>query len=471
MKILNIQVFLYTFLSVTAFGQVSLDWKNTPKGTIVLKEITGDRTNKNLELSISGLIGEQIKSLDFEYNSKTYQNVNKGTPFLPDQDGNLIIDIKGLLQSVGIYATFDSNKKEEFHIKLTDNNSSKGGGQTDNIVKLTYILRAIEDDVHKDDLQIDKQAEISQFIKLKYGTFANIYTDKKNNIIKAGNTVHIFLDEYGKTYFTSLPTTAREDFNYQFHVFYYPDSIKGIILDYDGTYDPSFDIYGTKPKISLSGTDKDVKDGEKIIGPQEIAFGKIGPFSNTFTFTIKKTVHNPETNKYGKATIIAGKTIRVAKVHHISITAGLISSSLSNPTDFEKYPLAYGDTTIIANDPLDRGLITLMVTFYPMPRNLLFAPTNWKERIGFVVGTRIDKNYNENFLCGVSFDIARGASLTGGLHYGRVNRLASHSDFNYGKDKFVGELKTKMQWELGTYIGVNIDLRVFELLFNPQKVN
>lgn len=440
----------------SVYPQTSIDWATITAGVTKEISIENERKPEKFEVKLTNLNKRIINHIELEYKSNKEGDINNSS-LSADANGNISIDIKALLQAKGKYNNFlKTNSDDEFSITLIDDNSTTGAGATNNTLKIIYKLKAT------DPLStIEKQKEIAKYVKTKYGAFASIYEDKKNNIIKSENTVHVFIDEYGQTYFTSLPTTAREDFDYQFHIFYYPEKNTGnIYLEYDGTYDPSFDIYGSDQisKNQFSGTDR--KNEEKVDGPQEKVFGKIGPFTNTFALAIKK-----ETIDDKKTSTIISKTIKVAKVHHISITAGLISSFLSNPSDFEKFPLANGDTTLIANDPSNHGMVTLMATFYPMPRNLLFAPTNWKERIGFVVGTRIDRDFNENFLCGLSCDLARGISITGGAHYSRVNKLAFDGNFELGKTPFTGDLKTKKEWQLGWYVGVCIDLRVFGLLF------
>ncbi|WP_282160826.1 hypothetical protein [Ulvibacterium marinum] len=304
----------------------------------------------------------------------------------------------------------------------------------------------------------------------------NIYTkdwaqkfyDSRNNLVLNGKTVHVFLDEFGNTLFSGFPTTAREDYNYSFHIFYTTQSnASSIKVEVRGVYEPTFEVYNSEALSSIG-----LPSASSDIGANNIPKAKVkviniekkGPFTSSFTFRMKKTVNGEEQN------VIPKRVINVAPVHHISLMVGLVGSYLSNPTNIAEGLNSDGESTLFADDPETRGMITLMAVFYPMPRNLLFPPkkTFSFERLGIVVGTRIDADLDENFLGGVSYDLARGLSITAGVHYGRVNAIGGYDDFNFGEDTFSGELITTKKWQAHLFIGTTIDLRVFGLLFNPQ---
>jgi|GEM_PF-4565212 len=316
-----------------------------------------------------------------------------------------------------------------------------------------------------------KEILLGRYISRKYAGFANRFYNEDNNLILTGKTVHIFLDENGNTYFSSFPTTSREDYNYQVHLFYFPEENKSHSLEYTGTFDPSFSIYGSDNLQGIRATSSSTSGGnQKTIDtsqPQERLFGKIGPFTTSFTLNIDKVMREGEKDI---VTPIAGKTIKVAPVHHISLTVGLINTFLKNPSNYELRAIDANSNTVIADDPEARGMLTLMVTFYPKPRNLLFNPNSPSERIGFVVGTSLNSDFEENFFGGLSYDLARGVALTGGVHYGRRDELDGVSEgFKFGRDPYpFAEIKTKKEWDAEFFMGLNIDLRVFSILFNPN---
>lgn len=298
--------------------------------------------------------------------------------------------------------------------------------------------------------------------------WASVRYEPRNNLVVDGKTVHIFLDEFGNTLFSGFPTTAREDYNYSFHIFYTTQSdASSFKVEVRGLYSPTFEIYNSESISSIgrpsASSDNNGSKASKT-KVKVINIEKKGPFTSSFSFSMKKTENDEEQS------IIPNRVINVAPVHHISLMVGLVGSFLSNPSNIQKGLNLNGETTLFADEPDTRGLITLMVVFYPKPRNLLFPPKEtWTlERLGFVVGTRIDADLDENFLGGLSYDIARGISITAGVHYGRVNTIAGYDDFDFGEDTFTGELITKKEWQANFFIGTNIDLRVFGLLFNPQ---
>ena len=67
-------------------------------------------------------------------------------------------------------------------------------------------------------------------------------------------------------------------------------------------------------------------------------------------------------------------------------------------------------------------------------------------------------------------DFARGGSLVFGVHYGRRNVVQGYEKFNYGKDKFTGNLDGRVvkEWGPGFFAGVNLDLRIIQYFLQGQ---
>lgn len=298
-------------------------------------------------------------------------------------------------------------------------------------------------------------------------------SSNKSNLILENKTVHVYIDEFGKTYGGGFPTTAREDYSYTLHIFYVDDgnreATEQFAVEVEGIYQPVFDIYGAAAIGELRKDDPtgSQSSGGASVTVKEITYEKMGPYTGSFTVEIKKQTKDGQEIK--TENVLNKKTIKVATLHQISVSVGLLGTYLSDPSNFELAELPSGENTVIADDPETRGLFTVMATFYPVPRNLLYAPNSFKERIGFNVGTSLDNDFDQNFFGGISIDLARGLSIAGGLHYGRVTRLAGvDDDFNFGEDVYEGEIKTKEEWHPGFYIGAVIDARVFGTLFNRQ---
>jgi len=153
-----------------------------------------------------------------------------------------------------------------------------------------------------------------------------------------------------------------------------------------------------------------------------------------------------------------------------------VGTTLRNPQNITPSVNSKGDSTLTADDPGVRGLFSIMAVYYPKGRSFLFPPSGSlfsPERFGIIVGTQLDKNQFENFLGGLQFDFARGGSIALGAHFGRRTFVEGYKNFNYGTDKFYGTLtdKVKQEWNLGFFFGVNIDVKIFNYLFNIQSTN
>lgn len=285
-----------------------------------------------------------------------------------------------------------------------------------------------------------------------------IIFDEKLNQTRERRVIHIFLDAEGTFYKSSLPTTAREDNIYIFHVFYKEGEKP--ILEYEGSYDPVFEVEGAESATNRAAKNA-VGTNVKIL---EKTFGAVGPFTGSFTVKI--------TNSLTKKPII-NKTVKVAKLHHITVNAGFYASFLRNPQNVETLVKPNGDTTLVADDPTSRGFINVMLTFYPFPRNIYFPSGDWREKFAFNVGTTISKNLSENIFGGVSYDVSRGLALGIGAHYGRRSYVIDQPDFKFGEDKFSGSLtaRVKKRWDLGFYAGVTIDMRLLGFLFNQPSAS
>lgn len=300
--------------------------------------------------------------------------------------------------------------------------------------------------------QQDAQVEFDNRILNRYKDNVEILLKDKNNLyIDKNNTVHIFVDHYGKYYGYAPPTTATEKYTYQVHLITSDCLAKENLyfFDYTGNYNPTFNI--------------DKNASAQSAGPVKITvidFARIGPFTEKFNFSIKRA---PIANT-NQLTEIVKADVSVPKLYHVSITTGLIATTLRNPQNIEQAPLNTTQNTLIADDPNIRGLITVMAIFYPQGRSFLYPPHGQifdPSRFGVVVGTQFGKDANENFLGGLSFDFARGGAVILGAHFGRRNVIPGHRNFDFGEDVFTeSALNIKKEWNVGAFFGVSIDMRV-----------
>ncbi len=294
---------------------------------------------------------------------------------------------------------------------------------------------------------------LEEFINENY---PDLKYNRRRNILTDGNTIHIFIDQDGNFVKSGLPTTAKEENTYQFHVLFWDDL--DFRLTSNGVFKPAtLNIQNTSEANSLSGVTTEVKEKK---------FGVIGPFTDKFDVEIKKI---------GDRDPILKSNVPIAKLYHVSISTGLFKTTLKNPQNVEisnrvENGLLTGDSTLIADDPGMRGVITVMATYYPRGRSFLFPPRGGAfdpSRIGILVGAQLDDDLSENFFLGISSDFARGGAFAIGIHCGRRNYIAGnqYDDFDFGTQQFTGELNVKREWDLGIFFGAVIDTRIAGQLF------
>lgn len=292
------------------------------------------------------------------------------------------------------------------------------------------------------------------------------YYSSKTNLFVKDNTVHIYVDQNGNLIETGIPTTAKENYLYQVHLLVDENSPQELAFNfiYDGKYQPKFNIEKTNDIIRLNA---DEEKNTPII--KEITFARIGPFTDEFSIKLEKSI---KVNGAKEIKTILDNKIQIAKLYHVSVSTGLVGTTLRNPQNIEKMQMENGDITLIADDPSIRGVLTIMATYYPKGRSFLFLPSGGVfdlSRIGIQVGAQLSESLSENFFLGLSHDFARGGSISYGAHFGRRNYIAGKSNFNFGSEKFdLPELNVKKEWGVGFYFGVVIDTRVAVELF---KVN
>lgn len=354
----------------------------------------------------------------------------------------------------------------------------------ENLLSIKFTVTKSDND--GDDNQGNKSFSQTEIMKAAYDYIAfkydpQKYFSEKKGIYLEKNTVRIFIDQNGNLIYTGIPTTAKETYLYQVTLLIAENS-KGSYnynFSYEGKYQPEFNILNTKEeKVDAQSTGQPEKPGIQIT---EINYPIIGPFTDNFTIKLDRCDIITDGKdkgdcKAGTNKSLLNSKIDVAKLYHVSIAIGLVKTTLRNPTNIEKVPLIENgtvsptDSTLIADDPGTRGLITVMATYYPSGRSFLFPPSGGvfdPSRWGVVVGAQLSDKIDENFFLGGSWDFARGGSLTLGIHCGRRNYIAGddYSNFNYGKDVFVGDLNVKKEWGLGFFFGVIIDARVAGELF------
>lgn len=433
-KILYLLIGFNFFFSLNSFCQ------QEPKG-IEFAEINGH--DKEIFLSSANITEGILLTINGILNATTKANLT-----LKDNTNVVIPQVAGQAADQATFKIVAANFSG-----LTDANNVT--------LQLSNNGAAIGKIILKKETAPDPPPDLSKFYLQKFKTDygkdfvgGKIVFNEKLNQARERKIIHIFLDDNGTFYSSSLPTTAREDNLYVFHVFY-KKGTNAPRLEYDGSYDPTFQVEGANKTTTVAATNS--AGAPENIEISEIKFGAIGPFTGSFTVKIT-----------GSSKLLVNKTIKVAPLHHITLNTGFYASFLRNPDNIQTFVKPNGDTTLVSDDPTSRGFINIMLTFYPYPRNIYFPSGDWRERLAFNLGTTISKNLSENMFGGVSYDISRGLALGIGAHYGRRSYVIDQPDFKFGEDKFSGSLtnRVKKRWDIGFYAGVTLDIRLLSFLFN-----
>jgi hypothetical protein len=310
-----------------------------------------------------------------------------------------------------------------------------------------------------------KAAAYVQANGLKYNSKLNVYLG--NNTAASGNSdiIHIFMFEDGNLLLAGYPTTATEKSKFQVHLFVQNTNASSYLLEYTGSYAPVLNVQNSNANPAAIQPAAPGPPPPPVIN--QLDFAVLGPFTNTLIVTLKQAP-----NPAGTYTTLTSTTIQIAKTIYASIGSGLVFTSLKSPGNIHTLRKPNGDTTLIADDNKSRILLTLGATFYPWGRNNLMLPGwGFKDRFGIVVATTIGTGTSnfQNLLVGGQYDFSIGGSLMAGLHYGRRQMISGvdYSSFQFGQTKFTGDLAAKeyMQGDIGFFIGLQLDSRIFSQIF------
>lgn len=397
----------------------------------------------------------------FEINSANTP-VEITVPGLDDLNGSIIIISQG------------DNILVKTQISLITNKGSGFSG-TDENPSVQSPFKTPEDIVQKLFPGLTYISRVGSFIQ----------ADNPNTKFGGSQYVHIFLDDNGDPILTSIPQ-GSPDKTYVVHVV---NSIE----------ESQF------PNIRYS-----VKQTEGEIGDQLLFrnSGELDEFEITSTtnyiyyhyeislresnknivFEVNRGVTN---NGSLMTTKLSTHTIPI-KIYNGSFDIGLISTDLESP-DFEFIGSSDDISTGVAkkSDGGNRGIITVMATFYTSPvilfekfilkpkdkNGILIEIPDYKltgrnfvsdhkfyQRIYPAVGLSINEQAEENIFFGFNWEAVRGASLFVGWHHGRVNTFDINVEGFEFEETIISEerfnLSTNNSWETDFAIGVNLDVLV-----------
>ncbi len=283
------------------------------------------------------------------------------------------------------------------------------------------------------------------------------YVGGQSNIIyDRQGIIHIFLDEDCQPLYSYYPTTAKSNYDkFQFHFVVSKNSTRKYSISSTGKFiatEIKDDINNSAGSQQSSNPTK-VSENFKIV-PSPI----FGPYTGTFPFTIFEKGNPP--------TVLSTTKIKLLPTSRVSLNTGVVHTWLQNAENISIFKKPNGDSTLIADNPTNRGLLTAMLTFHLVPRNLNIKPREFRERLGISLGTNLNGKIGDNFFLGVNVEVTNGLFLNGGAHFGQVNYVVNNPDFKFNDDKFSGTLETRKTWKTGFYLSVSVDAGLFIKVFS-----
>lgn len=374
--------------------------------------------------------------------------------------------------------------------KLITIKEDDGTNKTD-LLTFRFLKTAKKDD-KKDDGEEPKIEPISDYLGRRIGDFTLTKAGWVENG-KNDNVTHMFFDEYGNNLLGAIPQGISNR-QYVVHIIYKgfsdrQDDVKYSVKQKSGSFNSGLVINnsGSINKLSTdfqSAIEKGYDEWHEEMFPLGIATDDLG-------FDITVTTVNDD-NKPTKV-VLESYTIKMAPVYHATIDVGLLKSELNNTTFTLTDAIDNSGNKIVKETDKDsRGVVTAMATFYTSPIVLLrkivqrrsskqipdykltgrsfFDDHSLFERIYPAIGLSINAKAFENLFYGFNWEIARGLSIFGGKHWGKVNTFEM-SNFTTGttyvtKEQF--DFYSNKKWKTAWAYGVKLDVTILTNLFrNP----
>lgn len=304
------------------------------------------------------------------------------------------------------------------------------------------------------------------------------------------NMTHIFFDEYGNSLLGSMPQGISNR-QYIVHIIYKGYSnrqgkVRYSVKQKSGSFNSGLVINNSgalnKLPDNFQGEEVDAFD----IWKEELF--PMGIATDDLSFDIIATTEGDD----GKPVkvVLETQTIKMSPVYHASIDFGLINSRLENATfSLVDAPDGSSNKVVKETDKSPTGIVTVMATFYTSPivliekimgRRLKKSIPNYKltgrsffddhsfiERIYPTVGVSISSKAFENLFFGLNWEIARGLSIFGGGHWGKVNTF-DMPNFIPGETPVTQQefdFYTNTKWKVDWAYGVKLDITIVTNLF------
>jgi hypothetical protein len=306
---------------------------------------------------------------------------------------------------------------------------------------------------------------------------------------------HIFLDQFGNSLLGAIPQGISNR-QYIVHVFYLTNSVNQSQITYSvkqtkGSFSSAlvFNNAGQIPNVGTQGADGTTPEIKFIWAHQEFL---LRTATDDIEFEVSRNILETKELLNINSNMVAKHKIEMSKVFHGSFDVGLINTTLANPT-FELLPSVDdpNKTVIKQSDKGNRGVVTAMATLYTSPiiliekyllgknipnykltgRNFLDDHKIW-ERIFPAIGVAISDKAFKNLFFGANWELARGASVFAGVHYGEVNTFNADVNFKF-EQTVINEadfkLRQNKEWKHSFAIGANLDILIITNLFRTAS--
>jgi len=424
---------------------------------------------------VEGVYANTVNSIHFKYletPSKTY-TVKVGTT------------AKGTFNSDGAFHAIDF--QEDIRDKTIDIYEG------DNIVN-SFTISSIQKRMNDITIKMTANQFLGKlFPELKVTNFGVqiLVESNRNTQYKGKDYVHVFFDQNGNSLLSTIPQGVS-NLQYVVHVFYLTEKTNPITIDYSisqtkGKFDGTiiFNNTGSLDNIELRSKDISVEEKQYAWAHKEIL---LSTSTTDIQFEIQRNLMKSTTDLYDiEKTVLNSFTIPMSKVYHGTFEIGLINSTLSNPSyELVESPTNSDEKVVKKGSDSNRGYVTAMATFYTSPiiilekifgkdvpkykltgRNFLDDHKIY-ERIYPSVGISLNDKSFENLFVGLTWEFARGGSIWGGYHYGKINTFEKSDEFVFGEtviNESEFKLKTDTDWEASFAFGVNLDIKLVTNLF------
>ena len=234
-----------------------------------------------------------------------------------------------------------------------------------------------------------------------------------------------------------------------------------------------------KNVLKMLGRDYTIKQVDIVDLSSAIKFGTISIPKSEYdleTTDVTFTITNLEQGKSYKFLVMYKETIQdyfyvvVDEIIHFEINIGPFFSGMPKP-DFVETPITKDNSgnadTVMINNHGTNSQLTFAIggVFHPWGYN---PRAKISLRNTFIyLGFPLSETIGENFLLGLGFGY-RGISLIGGIHIGKIKRLADGYTLNtrYPKSDFDLEKAKVNDIKIHPFAGITLDLSIVGKLFS-----